>query len=543
MTRPAALGWDVLAGLSMAGLLLPEAVAYAGIAGLPPVAGLVGAGVGPLVYALLGSSRYALVAATSSSAIVLASAVHSLHAEHAAHAAALAAGMVLAAGLLFALAGLLRLGRLAHFIARPVVRGLAFALALVIVIRQIAATAGVHDPAANALLLLVRTLRDYAQWNPPALALFGGALAALIASRRVRLLPTSLLVLAASIPAADMLTARGAALPRVGAMSFTGLSPGIPALAGEEWLRLGELAVALVLILFAESYGSIRSLALQHGDVVRTDRDLLAIGVANLLSGLCHGTAVGAGYSASMANASAGARTRLAGAAAAVFTAAAALAATPWIARIPEAALAAVIVYALRHALDAGALRAYFRWRRDRLVVVVAVSAVLLLGALDGLLLSMAASLVLLVQGLARDRVTALGRLGDGHDYLPLGVHADVLPPPGLVVLRPEEPLFFANASVVMEHVVAAARNPECTRGLVLSLEESPDLDSTAIEALEQCAHTIQSMGRALGLARLKPPVLELLSAAGLPGLSACVRSDGSVATVVAQMTKESPAA
>jgi sulfate permease, SulP family len=530
------LGWDLLAGLSVAGLLLPEAVAYAGIADLPPVAGLIGATLGPLVYAVLGSSRFALVAATSSSAVVLAAAIRSMHGPDPEHAGVLAAGLVILGGVLFAIVGLLRLGRLAHYIARPVVRGLAFALAIVIVIRQLVAAAGVSSHANNVLVLLADGLHALPSWNLAALALLAGCLIVLVIASRWRWLPAPLLVLAISVPIAAGQVAHGAVLPLVGSISLSSVMPAWPELAGDEWLRLGELSVALVLILFAESYGAIRSIALRHGDAIRTDRDLIAIGAANVLSGLLHGTPVGAGYSASSANESAGARTRLAGAVAAMLVGVAAVALLPMIARIPAAALSAVIIYALRHALSLTELRTYFQWRRDRMVVVTAILAVLLLGVLDGLLLSMAASVVLLVQGLARDRVTALGRWGEGHDYLPVTAHTDVVPPPGLLILRPEEPLFFANATVVAEHIVAAARAAQSVQGVVLSLEESPDLDSTAIEVLEQCARTLQAGHIALGLARLKPPVLEALSGAGLPALSACIRSEGSVATVVELM-------
>ena len=133
---------DLLAGLAISGLVLPEAVAYAGIAGVPPLCGLLGAVAGLTVYALLGSSRFAIVAATSSSAAVLAAALHSVSGVPSTQALALSAGMVLMAGVLFMVCSALRLGRMAQYIARSVVRGFTLGIAVVIIARQLAKLCG-----------------------------------------------------------------------------------------------------------------------------------------------------------------------------------------------------------------------------------------------------------------------------------------------------------------------------------------------------------------------------------------------------------------
>jgi MFS superfamily sulfate permease-like transporter len=158
---------------------------------------------------------------------------------------------------------------------------------------------------------------------------------------------------------------------------------------------------------------------------------------------------------------------------------------------------------------------------------------VLLLGVLDGLLVAIAVSLGLLVRQFARPQLQALGRVGDGHDYAPLHPNAPARPVPGLLVLRPEEPLFFANAEPVLDAARARLAAAPGVRALVLSLEASPDLDGTAIEALGQFAQAVAAQGRLLRLARLKEPALAVLRLADLPGLQPELLSGSSVDAVV----------
>ncbi len=530
------IGPDLVAGLSVAGLVLPEALAYAGIAGVPPLAGLLAAIAGLLTYALLGTSRYAIVAATSSSAAVLASALHSLPGVNPGQALQLAAAMVLLAGVLFLLCGALRLGRMAQFIARPVVRGFTLGLALIITARQLAKLCGFHAAQSALGPLLVELYARRGEWREASLLLGLGALLLLALLRRWPRLPGTFVVLVLGGAAAAMLGSNGNGVALVGAIELGTIQPRIPALDFETWLRTAELAVALMLILFAESYSSIRACALRHGDKLNVNRELLALGVANLAAGLLQGVPVGAGYSATAANESFGARSRLAGCVAALFVAAALLLLRAWVALIPEPVLAAIVIFAMRHAVSIEPLRPYLVWKRDRWVVVTAVAAVLLLGILNGLLAGIAVSLVLLIRELTQPRLTVLGRVGASHDFIRIGAHPEVRPVPGLLILRPEEPLFFANVEAVLDHAAAQLEAAPAVRALVLSLEETPNIDGTCIEVLGQFAAQVTRGGRELRLARLKDPVLEVLARAALPGLGGAAVSGASVDAVVAAL-------
>lgn len=530
-------GADLIAGLALSGLLLPEAVAYAGIAGLPPAAGLVAAMIGLASYALLGSSRFGIVAATSSSAVVLAGALQA--SGGAAQAAGFAGALVALTGILFLLAALLRLGLLAQFIARPVVRGLALGLAITISVRQLAPLLGLHVQAHSLGPLLRELLDRRDAWQPASLGLGGAALALLMALHRWPRLPATLLVIALGALVAPWLAAAGAPVATVGSVDFAALAPAWPRLGADAWLRATELALALMLILFAESYGSVRACALRHGDAINANRELLALGVANLAAGCLSAAPVAAGYSATFANESLGARSRWAGGVALCAVVAVALFLRGALARIPEPVLAAVVIWAMRHAFSLAPIRPYLRWRRDRAVLVVAVAAVLLLGVLDGLLAAIAVSLALLIRQFARPRLSTLGRVGAGHDFAPLERHEGAKPVARILVLRPEEPLFFANAEAVLDAALARLAADPQARALVLSLEESPDLDGTAIEALGQFALAVSAGGRGLRLARAKDPVLAVLHRAALPAIPAAAVSGASVDAVVTALQAE----
>ncbi|MBC7573709.1 MAG: SulP family inorganic anion transporter [Herminiimonas sp.] len=521
---------DLVAGVSLAGLLLPEAVAYSTIAGLPPQAGIFALFAGLICYGLLGTSRFAITSATSSSAAVLAVAVASLTGGNVLLRAEFAMGLVLLTGLLFVVAGAVRAGNLSEFIAKPVLRGFAFGLAIVIIVKQVAGIVGVHPAHADLPRFIVELIARMAHWNWTAGGVGIVALFLLFLFGRLRRVPGGLLVVVLGILAESMLNLSGRGVPLVGPLQLMPVAPSLPDLSYAAWLRVGEVSMAMVLVLYAESYSSIRSFAMKHGDKVTPNRDLLALGVANLVSGLFHGMPVGAGFSATAANEAAGATSRIAGGVAALTLLAIVAIALPAIAMTPQPVLAAIVIHALSHTLNPAVFRPYFAWRRDRLVIVVAVCAVLILGVLDGLLVAVAVSLLMLLQRLSESSVTVLGRLEASHDFVSLAAHPKARAVQGMVILRPDAGLFFANADRVLtqaRHMIAAG-GPG-VHAVILSLEESPDLDGSAIEALGNFSDALQQQGKRLFIARLKTPAHHVLERAALPGLTSTALTDLSV--------------
>jgi len=515
MNAFAARGADLVAGVAMAGLLLPEAVAYSAIAGLPPQAGMVALLAGLSAYAAIGRSRFALVAATSSSAAVLGAALLSLD-PGGAQRAALASLLVVGSGVAFLLAGSLKLGALSNLIARPVLRGYAFGLALTIVLKQWPALAGTHAQAGSFPALLLEQARALGTIDAVSLALGVGALLALFLLEKVPRVPGALCVIVLGIALSPWLAAHG-----VGLVGPIRLEFGLPQFvlpSDAQWLELAQIALALMFVVYAESYGAIRTFALKHDDPVQPNRDLIALGVANALSGLLQGLPVGAGFSATAANDAAGARSRLAGIAAGASVLLALLLLTPWIERMPLPVLAAIVIHALAHALDWRTFRPYFRWRRDRLIALTAIASVLAFGVLDGLLAAIAFSLAMLLRRLARPRLSELGRVGR-HDFASRTQFPQALREPGMLILRPEEPLFFANAEPLLALVRQAVPSHDGVHCLVLSLEESSDLDSSTLEALSDLAAWLAAHGIELRLARLKDEARDALLRAAIPQL------------------------
>lgn len=526
------IGIDLLAGLSIAGLLLPEAVAYSGIAGLPPQAGVIALFAGLVCYALIGRSRYAIVSATSSSAAVLAAGTLALAGPGGASRALIAATLVLLTGACFLIASAARLGGISHLIARPVLRGYTFGLACVIALKQLPNLFGVAAPHGDfAPRLLVLLVQELAQVNLASAVAGVVALLLLFLCERLRRLPGSLLVIVLGVVASGWLARHGVRLTGVIELAPTWAWPTWPTQG--QWLPSIELAAALLLILYAESYSAIRSFALKHGDSVSANRDLAAFGVANLVSGLFHGMPVGAGYSATSANDAAGARSRLAGLVAATTILLMVWLLLPWIERIPEPVLAAIVIHAVSKSWRLTVFTPYLKWKRDRLVALAAVLAVLTLGILNGLLVAIAFSLAMLLRRLATPRLSVLGRLAGGHDFVDIAQHPTATQIDGVLILRPEEPLFFVNA----ESTLAMARNRVSEQAqlhaVILSLEESPDLDGTALEALADFANWLSTRGTLLRVARVKDPVRELLLRAALPQLPPQALDDWSVEDAV----------
>jgi sulfate permease, SulP family len=519
---------DALAGISLAGLLVPEAVAYAGIANLPPQAGLIALFIGLLVYALTGSSRFAVVSSTSSSAAVLAASVANVTGVSAGERLELAAAVVAVTGVLFMIAGLARLGGISGFIARPVLRGFTFGLAATIVIKQLPSILTVktyHSDMPRYVLDILAGLPHANLYNVGVAAV---ALVILFGLGERSRAPATLIAIVAGIAASYWIDWAHYGVATVGHIDLNSIQFGLPNLSRAEWTQTAGMGVALMLIVYAESYGSIRSFALKHGDTVEPNRDLFALGLSNLLVGLFHGSPVGAGYSATSANEAAGAQSKLSGICSAVVVALVAWLLMAQLARTPEAVLAAIVIYAVSHSLHPSIFKPYWVWKRDRLIVIGAIVAVLLLGVLQGLLVSIGLSLVLALRKLSEPSVSVLGRWHDSHDFVDIARHPDAQQLPGVLIARPEAQLFFANTERVLTRVQTLTQD-DSIHTIVLSLEESPDLDGTTLESLHTSAGLWKKAGKRLVCVRLKPRALEVLQRAADDVLPAEALSELSV--------------
>ena len=519
---------DLRAGVSVAGILLPEAIAYAAIAGLAPVHAIIAGVAGSLIYAIAGGSRFAVISPTSSSAAILAASLAAMQLtpqlrEPVAYAAVLLVGAFFLAG------GAARLGALASFVSRPVLRGFAFGIGITIAAKQLPAIMGVAGGGANPAAVIWHVLAQGPQWNLLSVALGAASLAIVLALRRFQTLPGAALVLAAGMAIGRWGHPAAWHLALVGEIAAPQLGIGWPMLSIGEWTQVGRFALPLVMIIFAESWASMRGLALRHGDQVEANRELRALGFANLAVGLVRGMPVGAGFSASSASEAAGAKTRWAGVVAAVTMLFMLLAGRGAIAVLPQPVLAAVVISALSHALNPAPLLRLWKLGRDEWVASLAALAVMGLGVLNGMLVAVALSLLALLRRLAGSRVAELGRWAGTHDFIDLERNPDAVTDTAILVLRPAEPLFFANAERVLSEVTSRAAAPR-VRVVVLSIEESGDFDSTTLEAMIECDQRLTAMKRVLLLARAKDDIRDGLRRAGATALAGPDRSFWSVA-------------
>ncbi|MBO9581386.1 MAG: SulP family inorganic anion transporter [Sphingobium sp.] len=527
---------DLIAGISIAGLMLPEAIGYAGIAGLAPQHALLAACIGTCAYLVLGRSRFAIVTPTSSSAAILAAALGALPlpGDERVVTATLVVGAV---GLMFCAMSAARLGGLAGFISRPVLRGFAFGLAITIIVKQLPIIVGSPLHGGNIGFLILALVRNMTAWHIASIAVGILAFLALLLLKRFPLVPGPFLVLAGGIAASMLFD-----LPALG-VANVGMIDLIPHWEGFAWpsdhmlLSLPRLALPIVLILFAESWGTMRTLALRHGDVVEPNRELGALGISNIASALVMGMPVGAGFSAGSAAEAAGAQSRWTAFIAALSLAALVLLAMPLVAHLPEPVLAAVVIAALSHALSLTPLLRLWRIRRDVAVAMGAAIGVLVLGVLDGMLFAIALSLALLIRRLATPHVSQLGQLGAGHDYVDIAYHPEACVPAGIGIFRPAEPLFFANAERVLAKIAALQAKAPDQRKIILSLEESFDLDSTALDAVGEFDALMRQRNVTLQLARVRDHVRDLMRQAGAYDLLA--RSSYSVDDAVQALTHD----
>ncbi len=509
---------DLVAGISLTGLMVPEGIAYSAIAGLPPSFGVSAAVIGPLGYSIVGRSRLAVVTATSGAAALLAASIANAAIPNVPRIDC-AVALTFLVGLFFLLGALLRLSALTSFVSRAVLQGFGLGLAITITIRQLPILLGIAVGQSAPLEIFGSLLAHIGNVNLSSALLGGGALLFLGIARRLKFVAAGLLLTVGSMLAMHFGPAGHFGIAVAGPLGLELSAPHLPTMAIRDWARLAQLAFPIALVLLAESWATVRSLAAIRGDPVSPEREIAALGLANLASAVWHGLPVGAGFSISNANAQAGSASRIGAVLAAATVAIAALSAGSWIALIPEPVLAAIVISALTHALSPTPIYSLFRLGRDQWVALVAAVGVLVLGIVNGLLLAVALSVLGLLRRLAYPQLSILGRTGD-HDFVDCAVHTNARQIPGILVIRPNAPLFFGNTEAVLEEVGRQARTQGAST-IVLSLEETDDLDSSTLAAISEFRQAMAAQERALILARVHDRVRTILERGGLADLAA----------------------
>jgi len=486
---------DLLAGLTTAAVVVPQAVAYASLAGLPVQVGLYVATVPMVAYALVGTSRPLSVSSTSTISILTAGAlVEAGTAGDAGRAAATASLLALLVGGMLAAAGLLRLGFLAGFISSPVLAGFKAGMGLVIAASQLGKVLGVPVEGDSFFAKVWSALRQLGDANPATVALAVGGLAVLLALHRwAPRVPGPLVVVVCGIALVGLtdLEERGVAL--VGPVSGGLPRFELPGLAGAAALL--PAAAGIALMSFIESISAARAFVAKTDPPLDADRELLALGAANLGAGLFQAYPAGGGTSQTAVNDQAGARTQLAEVVTAAIAVLVLTVLAPLLADLAQPILGAIVLVAAIGLVNLAPLRRIRAIRqRDFWLGLVALAGVLTVGVLGGVLVAVLISLLVLLHELDHPRIVADERA------------------PGLLAVRPEGRLFFANARRVVDRfaAIAADQRPP-PRVVLLDLSAVNDLEVTALERLADLAEDLHGRGMALWVAAPSQRPLEML--------------------------------
>jgi sulfate permease, SulP family len=521
------LAFDAIAGLTLWGLVVPEGMAYAGIAGLPPQAGLYTLVVSLLVYALLGTSRHLSVGGTSATAALLASSVAAALVASAFATgsdpktyALYASAFVLVTGLVFLVAGIARMGFVTQFLSKPVMDGFVVGIAVFVTVGQLNKLFGVEKPEGNTIERLVGIVRELPGASVPTIVV--GALAILVLALLPRLnrrIPAGLVVLFGAIILSSALDLAGHGVAVVGALPQGLPTPSLPAVPIADYLAMILPAIGVLLVAFSESLAVAHEFAEKHGYEVDSDQELNAHAVVNLGSALFGGMLAAGGMSGSAVKEGAGARTQVANLVAWVATLVTLLFLTPLFTNLPEAVLAALIIHAVWHIL---ASRKLLQLRREAPMEVwfgvLALAGVVFIDVLQGMMIGLLASLAFVVYRSRRPHLSSLGRVrGVAGAYADMERHPNAEAVPGVVIVRLDAPLYYANALTARDRLKAIIRDADPPpKAIIFDGEGQDDLDLTSAHMLSRLVTELRANGLDVYFANVHEPVLERARETGL---------------------------
>jgi high affinity sulfate transporter 1 len=510
---------DLVAGVTVAAYLIPQVMAYAEVAGLPAVTGLWAVLGSMTVYAFIGSSRQLSVGPESTTALMTAAAVGPLAAGDPARYAALAAALGLVVAALCLVAWIGRLGFLADLLSKPVLVGYLAGVAVIMIAGQLEEFGGMTLEGDTPPATILSFVTNLGEAHGPTIALASVALVLLfVGSRLFPTAPVPLIVilLAAGVVAVFDLGSDGLAL--VGEVP-----PGLPALQVPDVTRADLTALVLpalgvTVVAYTDNALTGRAFATRGGYRVDANQELLALGGANAAAGIMQGFPVSSSGSRTVIGDSLGSRSQLYSLVAVAVVVLTLLFLGPLLATFPQAALAAVVIWAAVKLVDVPELRRIGRFRRSELVLALSTTAaVLVVDILYGVLVALGLSIVDLLHRVARPHDGVLGYVPGVAGMHDIDDHPAARQMPGLVVYRYDAPLFFANAEDFKSRALASLDEAEGpVEWFLLNFEANVQIDLTSIDALDEIRAELEDRGIKLALARVKHEMHEELERAGL---------------------------
>jgi high affinity sulfate transporter 1 len=512
------LRYDVLAGVTVAAYLIPQVMAYAEVAGLPPVVGL-WATVGPLlVYAVLGSSRQLSVGPESTTALMTAATVGAITVGDPERYAALAAALSLVVAVWCLLGWLGRLGFLADLLSRPVLVGYMAGIAGIMVASQLGKLTGIDDDADSFIAEIGYTAGHLDEVHGPTLAVAAAVLVLLFTGSH--LFPRSpmplvgMLVAAATVAALD-LESRGIAV--IGEIPAGLPTPSLPSVSAGDVGSLLLPAVGVAIVAYSDNVLDARTFAARNGYAIDGNQEFLALSASNLASGVMQGFPVSSSGSRTVIGDSLGSRSQLYSLVALVAVVLTVLFLRPVLAAFPAAALGAIVVYAATRLVDVAEFRRIARFRRSELLLALTTTAaVLALGVLYGVLVAIGLSILGLLRRVARPHDGILGFVPGVAGMHDIDDYPGARPVQGLVVYRYDSPLFFANVEDFKRRALASLDLAgTTTEWFLLNAEANVQVDIDALDALDEIREELGRRGVVFAMARVKQDLQDELRPSG----------------------------
>ncbi len=519
---------DMVAAIVVTIMLIPQSLAYAMLAGLPPEVGLYASILPLIAYAVFGTSRTLAVGPVAVVSLMTASAIGEAAAQG--HADALTAAVVLAllSGAMLIVMGLLRLGFLANFLSHPVISGFITAAGLLIAAGQVRHLLGIAAEGGTLPEIAVGLAANIDTINPYTVAIGLGALGFLYLARTK--LKGWLSALGLSRKAADLATktapiaavavttllafgfdlgARGVAL--VGEIPLGLPVPGVPAISLDLVTALAAPAFLISIVGFVESVSVAQTLAAKRRQRIEPDQELIGLGAANIAAGVSSGYPVTGGFARSVVNYDAGAQTPAAGIFTAVGIGLATLFLTPLLAMLPQATLAATIIVAVLSLVDFRAIRHVFAYSKADFAAMLATIGVTLgLGVEPGILAGVAVSLLLHLYRTSKPHMAIVGQVPGTEHFRNIERHS-VITHPEILNVRVDESLYFANSRFLEDRITALAAERPALRHVVLLCPAVNDIDASALESLEEINQRLHDAGITFHLSEVKGPVMDRL--------------------------------
>jgi SulP family sulfate permease len=518
--RTASLRQEVMAGLTVAALVVPQGMAYALLAGLPPAMGLYASILPMIVYALAGSGRQTSVGPVTVDSLMLVLGLSTLATAGTSSFIALAILLTALIGAIQLAMGALRLGFLVNFLSYPVLAGFTSAAAVITVLGQLKHVLGISEPQQAELYRTVTGVVMHAgQANPITILIALGCIFVLWAVKRWA--PTApgalaLVVVCTALAYVLGLDARGVNV--LGPVTGGWPQLSLPSMHWAEIRQLMPLALTMALVGFAQTISVGKSLGNKFGYDIDANRELTALGLANLTSTVSHGYAVSGSLARSALNAAAGARTQVAAIVSALCVGVTTLFFTPLFHYLPQATLAAILIVSSLRLIDTREIRYLFKVKiTEGILLVFTFVATLALGIMPGLLLGIVASILLFITLNTRPNTAILGRLPNTNIFRNVQHFPEAQTIPGLVILRIDASLYFANTVFLKEKVHEICRHHAANlKALILDASAVNDLDSSADTALHQLSAEFKQKGIEFYIAGVKAPVRDVMKRSGL---------------------------